>query len=127
MSTVLHHVSLGSNDMTKALAFYDATMATLGLKRVLDFSPHAVAYGDDHPVFWVQQPHDRGTASVGNGMHIGFAAGSKDQVAAFHAAALAHGGRDDGAPGPRPDYGHSYYGAFVRDPDGNKIEACLHA
>lgn len=127
MSMVLHHVSLGSNDMDRALAFYDATMATLGLKRVLDFAPHAVAYGEDHPVFWIQQPHDRGAASAGNGAHIGFAAASKEQVAAFHAAALAHGGRDDGPPGPRPDYGHDYYGAFVRDPDGNKIEACLHA
>ncbi len=127
MSTVLHHVSLGSNDMDRALAFYDATMGTLGLKRVLEFLPHAVAYGVDHPVFWIQKPHNEKTATHGNGAHIGFAAHSREQVSAFHAAALAHGGRDDGPPGPRPDYGHAYFGAFVRDPDGNKIEACLHA
>lgn len=125
--SVLHHVSLGSNDMEKALAFYDATLATLGLKRVLNFAPHAVGYGTDAPIFWIQMPYDRQTASVGNGVHIAFGAVNTDQIAAFHAAALAHGGRDDGPPGPRPDYGPDYYGAFVRDPDGNKIEACLHA
>ena len=124
MST-LHHVSLGTNDMEQALAFYDATLGTLGLKRVLDFAPHAVGYGVDHPEFWIGAPHDQKTASVGNGVHIGFVAKTKEQVAAFHAAALGHGGTDDGGPGPRPDYGPDYYGAFVRDPDGNKIEACL--
>lgn len=126
MSEVLHHVSLGTNDMAKALAFYDAVLGTLGLKRVMDFSPHAVAYGVDAPVFWVGGAHDRQKSSAGNGVHIGFAAASKDAVGAFHAAALKHGGTDDGPPGPRPDYGPNYYGAFVRDPDGNKIEACLH-
>ena len=125
MSMVVHHVSLGSNNMEKALTFYDATLATLGLKRILDFAPHAVGYGTDAPLFWIQMPYDRQTASVGNGVHIDFAASSQDQIAAFHAAALANGGRDDGGPGPRPDYGPHYYGAFVRDPDGNKIEACM--
>lgn len=125
MSMVLHHVSLGSNEMEKALAFYDATLGSLGLKRVMDFAPHAVAYGIDHPVFWIQQPHDRGKANVGNGVHICFAGKTRNEVDAFHAAALAHGGSDDGPPGVRPDYGPAYYGAFVRDPDGNKIEACL--
>ena len=125
MSMVVHHVSLGSNNMEKALTFYDATLATLGLKRILDFAPHAVGYGTDAPLFWIQMPYDRQTASVGNGVHIAFAASSQDQIAAFHAAALANGGRDDGGPGPRPDYGPHYYGAFVRDPDGNKIEACI--
>jgi catechol 2,3-dioxygenase-like lactoylglutathione lyase family enzyme len=124
--SIVHHVSLGSNDMEKAMAFYDATMGALGYKRVMDFAPHAVAYGTDHPEFWIQKPHDRHTASVGNGVHICFDAKSEAQIAAFFEAALANGGTDDGPPGPRPDYGHDYYGAFVRDPDGNKIEACLH-
>ena len=126
MSDVLHHVSLGTNNMEKALAFYDAVLGTLGLKRVMDFAPHAVAYGVDAPVFWIGGAHDGAKASVGNGVHLGFAASSKEAVAAFHEAALKHGGTDDGPPGPRPLYGPDYYGAFVRDPDGNKIEACLH-
>ena len=122
---IMHHVSLGSNDMARALAFYDAALGALGLKRVMDFAPHAVGYGTDHPEFWIQTPHDENRASIGNGVHIGFAADSESQVAAFYDAALKHGGTDDGAPGPRPDYGPHYYGAFVRDPDGNKLEACL--
>jgi hypothetical protein len=65
--------------------------------------------------------------SVGNGVHLGFVARSKDQVHRFHAAALAQGGSNNGEPGPRPDYGPDYYGAFVYDLDGNKIEATLHA
>ena len=121
----LHHVSLGSNDMPRALAFYDACLGALGMKRALDFAPHAVGYGSEHPEFWVQEPHDRSPASVGNGGHIGFRARNRAQVEAFYEAAIAHGGAGDGAPGPRPDYGPDYFGAFVRDPDGNKIEACV--
>ncbi|MBL9010994.1 MAG: VOC family protein [Alphaproteobacteria bacterium] len=123
--SIVHHVSLGSNEMEKALAFYDAALGALGYRRVMDFAPHAVGYGIDHPEFWIQVPYDRGRASVGNGVHIAFGAASKDQVAAFYEAALRAGGTDDGPPGPRPDYGPAYYGAFVRDLDGNKIEACI--
>ena len=122
---ILHHVSLGTNDIERALAFYDATLGALGLNRVVDFAPHAVGSGDARREFWVGAPHDQGTASAGNGIHVGFVAKTKDDVAAFYETALKHGGTDDGAPGPRPLYGPDYYGAFVRDPDGNKIEACL--
>jgi catechol 2,3-dioxygenase-like lactoylglutathione lyase family enzyme len=75
------------------------------------------------PKFFVQAPFDGVTASVGNGTHIGFIAADRASVDAFHAAALAAGATDDGAPGPRPAYGAAYYGCFVRDPDGRKIEA----
>ena len=85
----------------------------------------AVAFGKQFPEFWVQTPQDGGRASVGNGTHIGFVAPDKDAVHAFHAAALAAGGTDDGAPGPRPDYGEPYYGCFVRDLDGHKLEAAF--
>ncbi len=122
---IVHHVSLGSNDMEKALVLYDAALGALGYKRVMDFAPFAVGYGIDRPDFWIQAPYDRGRASVGNGVHVAFAAASKEQVAAFYEAAIKAGGTDDGPPGPRPDYGPAYYGAFVRDLDGNKIEACL--
>jgi catechol 2,3-dioxygenase-like lactoylglutathione lyase family enzyme len=110
-------------DVPKAVAFYDKVMAALGIKRVMEFMPYAVAYGAALPEFWVQLPHDQKPASVGNGAHFCFNATSESAVQAFHAAALKAGGSDDGAPGPRPDYAPNYYGAFVRDLDGNKIEA----
>jgi catechol 2,3-dioxygenase-like lactoylglutathione lyase family enzyme len=122
---MLHHVSVGSRDVAKAVAFYDKVLKPLGFKRVMEFMPYAVGYGDKHPEFWVQVPHDQKPASVGNGVHISFVGKTKAAVNAFHAAALAGGGKDEGAPGPRPDYGPTYYGAFCRDLDGNKIEAVL--
>ena len=80
-------------------------------------------YGREVPEFWVGAPHDGGKAVAGNGTHIGFSAASKEEVDAFHAKALELGGADDGKPGLRPEYLPNYYAAFVRDPDGNKIEA----
>lgn len=124
---MLHHVSVGARDVPKAVAFYDKVLAALGYKRVMEFLPHAVGYGTDHPNFWVQAPADGKAPSVGNGVHISFAASTKAAVNAFHAAALKAGGKDEGAPGPRPDYGPEYYGAFCRDLDGNKIEAVVVA
>src|SRR5262249_55824745 len=105
-------------------AFYDAVLKALGFKRVMEFLPYGIGYGEaKSPEFWVQLPHDGASASAGNGVHICFAAKTKRAVHAFHEAALTAGGRDEGAPGPRPDYSPSYYGGFARDLDGNKIEA----
>lgn len=123
---MLHHVSVGVMDVERAALFYDAVLGALGYKRVVEYLPHALAYGETTPVFWVGLPHDQKSASAGNGAHIGFSARNKDAVHKFHAAALKHGGADNGAPGPRPDYGSDYYGAFVIDIDGNKIEATVH-
>lgn len=123
---MLHHVSIGVADVERAAKFYDPVMAALGYKRVMEFLPYAIGYGDTHPAFWVQLPHDRNAASVGNGVHVGFSARSKDAVLKFHEEALKAGGSNNGEPGPRPDYGPDYYGAFVYDLDGNKIEATLH-
>jgi catechol 2,3-dioxygenase-like lactoylglutathione lyase family enzyme len=122
--SVLSHVSLGTNDFARAKAFYDAVLGTLQIGCVMDF-PGGAGYGRAFPEFWIQSPHDGGPASVGNGVHICFLATSMDEVNAFHAKALELGGRDDGAPGYRPEYSQNYYGAFVRDLDGNKIEAML--
>lgn len=119
--SILSHVSLGTDDLARAAAFYDAVLPVLGIRRVMEH-PGAVAYGRAFPEFWIQTPLDGG-ASVGNGTHIGFIAPDRAAVDAFHEAALAAGGRDAGAPGPRPHYGAPYYGCFVRDPDGHKIEA----
>jgi catechol 2,3-dioxygenase-like lactoylglutathione lyase family enzyme len=120
---MLHHVSVGVADVERAAQFYDAVLSKLGFKRVMEVLPYGIAYGIRMPQFWVQLPHDQGAPSGGNGTHIAFNASTKAAVNAFHAAALAAGGRDEGAPGPRPEYTAEYYGAFVRDLDGNKIEA----
>jgi catechol 2,3-dioxygenase-like lactoylglutathione lyase family enzyme len=122
---MLHHVSVGVTDFDRAAKFYDAVLATLGFKRVADFSPHAIGYGTDRPEFWIGQPHDQKPMSVGNGTHLGFIARSKAQVHKFHEVALREGGSNNGEPGPRPDYGPDYYGAFIFDLDGNKIEATV--
>jgi catechol 2,3-dioxygenase-like lactoylglutathione lyase family enzyme len=122
--SLLSHISVGTNDFERATAFYDAVMPTLGARRIEAF-PGAVAYGKAFPEFWVQTPLDGAPASIGNGTHFGFIAESRQAVDAFHAAALAAGGIDEGAPGPRPQYGAAYYGGYVRDPDGHKIEAAF--
>ena len=75
------------------------------------------------PEFWAAQPHDGKRALPGNGAHICFNAADPETVVAFHEAGLAAGGLDDGRPGPRPEYAPGYYAAFLRDPDGNKVEA----
>jgi catechol 2,3-dioxygenase-like lactoylglutathione lyase family enzyme len=120
---MLHHVSVGAADVERAALFYDAVLGALGYGRVMEFLPHALAYGETTPEFWVGQPHDQNAPSAGNGAHFSFIARSKIAVDDFHSTALAHGGKDNGAPGPRPDYGPDYYGAFVIDLDGNRIEA----
>lgn len=120
--SLISHLSLGTNRFEAARAFYDAVLATLGARRVLAH-PGAQAWGRLYPEFWLQTPIDGRPAGLGNGTHVGFVAESRAQVAAFHAAALAAGGVCDGPPGPRPHYGPQYYGCFVRDLDGHKIEA----
>src|SRR6478735_3027596 len=122
--SVLSHVSLGTNDYPTAKVFYDAVLATLQIRCVMDF-PGGAGYGRKFPEFWIQSPHDGGRASVGNGVHVSFLASSIDEVKAFHAKAIELGGKDDGASVYRPEYTENYYAAFVRDLDGNKIEAML--
>jgi catechol 2,3-dioxygenase-like lactoylglutathione lyase family enzyme len=124
---MLHHVSVGVRDVARAAQFYDSVLGALGYKRVMEFMPYGIGYGESTPVFWVQLPHDRNPASVGNGVHVGFIGRSKAVIEMFHRAALEAGGADEGAPGARPDYGPHYFGAFVRDLDGNKLEAVLVA
>jgi catechol 2,3-dioxygenase-like lactoylglutathione lyase family enzyme len=122
MPSILNHVSIGVNDFDPATAFYDKVLGSIGCKRVFEH-PGAVAYGKAFPEFWVQKPIDGQPASVGNGTHFAFFATSKDQVHAFYDAAIDAGASPDGPPGPRPEYDAPYYGCFVRDLDGHKIEA----
>ena len=119
---MLSHVSLGTNDAARAAAFYDPVLAVLGIRPgkrrgdSVDYSAAAIGFSLEGPV-------DGKPASVGNGVHVAFVAESRAAVDEFHRVALANGGSDAGAPGLRPEYDANYYGAFVRDPDGNKIEA----
>jgi|WetSurMetagenome_2_1015567.scaffolds.fasta_scaffold318068_2 catechol 2,3-dioxygenase-like lactoylglutathione lyase family enzyme len=122
---MLHHVSVGVRDVERAARFYDAVLGALGYRRVMEFLPYAVAYGETQPSFWVQLPQNQQAATAGNGVHISFIARTQDAVDEFHSAALAQGAKSDGEPGPRPDYSPDYYGAFVFDLDGNKLEATL--
>jgi catechol 2,3-dioxygenase-like lactoylglutathione lyase family enzyme len=120
------HVTVGTNDMARARAFYDAVLATLGTASFTQ-GKHHTGYGKTRgDQFWVLSPFDRQPATVGNGTHVAFLAPSRASVDAFHAAAMAHGAADEGAPGLRPHYHPSYYGAYIRDPDGNKIQAVCH-
>ena len=119
---MIHHVSVGTNDVERARAFYDPLMALLGYRSVRDY-PHSLDYGVTDVVFSVETPVNGERASSGNGVHICFEAADRDTVREFHRLALELGGTDEGAPGVRPNYDAHYYGAFVRDPDGNNIEA----
>lgn len=120
--SVISHVSIGTNDFDSLRAFYVAVLPSVGAKIIMEH-PGAVAFGRQFPEFWIGVPHDGKPASIGNGFHIGFIADNKEQVHAFYDAAIAAGATCDGPPGPRPLYGEPYYGCFVRDPEGHKIEA----
>jgi catechol 2,3-dioxygenase-like lactoylglutathione lyase family enzyme len=119
--SILPHVSIGTNDFDRAAVFYDKVMPALGCRRIEEH-PGAVAYGKEFPEFWVQVPVNGHPATIGNGIHISFVADSKDTVNAFHAAALEAGAVNEAEPGRKPHYGPAYYGCFVRDPDGHKVE-----
>ena len=121
------HVTVGTRDLERAGRYYDAVLAPLGLKRRIvlpDGGPAAlcwIAASAALPRFYVYSPFNGEPATVGNGSMVAFLAASANAVNKAHADGLAHGGSDDGAPGPRPRYGDGYYGAYLRDPDGNKV------
>lgn len=118
---MIHHVSVGTNDLPRSIAFYDAVLPELGLRRTLDDPGEGMHYGTGHTEFSTIRTD--APAVPGNGVHVAFDVEDRGMVDAFHAAGLAAGGTDNGAPGLRPEYDAHYYAAFVRDPDGNKIEA----
>lgn len=128
-SAIFDHVSVGVRDIDRAMAFYRPTLATLGLEVVMD-KKFAVAFGNGtgRQWLWISEPLDKGRAvNANNGAHIALIAESRASVRAFYETAMTNGGHDDGAPGLRPEYTPGYYGAFVLDPDGNKIEAVCRA
>lgn len=120
------HVTLGSNDFVRAKKFWDAVMEVLG-HPVLFELPTVLSYGTPAgEKLFILSPFDGAEAKPGNGVHAAFKVDSRAKVDAFHAAALANGGTDEGPPGLRPHYHPNYYGAYVRDPDGNKVQAVCH-
>lgn len=124
-TAIFDHISIGVADIARATAFYQPALAPLGLAPVMD-KGFAVAFGNGsgRQWLWISEPIDKTRpVDANNGAHIALLAENRAAVRAFYEAAMAHGGRDDGPPGPRPEYIPTYYGAFVLDPDGNKIEA----
>ena len=124
---LLHHISLGVSDLQAMAAFYDAILAPLGQVRVWD-GQGSVGYGlpgqGDKLLLNLRGDGDH---APGAGFHLAFSAASREAVRQFYAAALAHGGADNGAPGLREHYGPNYYAAFVIDPEGWRVEAVINA
>ena len=120
---MLDHVGLDVTDYERSKAFYEKALAPLGLKLLMEPVEGVGGFGNGQkPFFWIGQ-RGRGPQT---GVHVAFEAGDRETVDAFHAAALAAGGRDNGKPGLRPEYHATYYAAFVIDPDGHRIEAVTH-
>jgi catechol 2,3-dioxygenase-like lactoylglutathione lyase family enzyme len=115
---MIDHVGFEVSDLARSARFYDAILHPLGARRIVD-SEHAVAYGVNGPQFWIVV---RGRAPGPGYGHIALHASGKAAVDAAHAAGLANGGRDEGQPGQRPQYGRRYYAAYLRDPDGLRVE-----
>jgi catechol 2,3-dioxygenase-like lactoylglutathione lyase family enzyme len=126
---MIDHVSLGVRDLDRSRQFYDAVLRPLGLVRTVDFQQRGSDYGAMAGSLGVEFTItvEPGESLSSRGMHVCFRAADRPAVQAFHAAALRHGGRNDGDPGLRPQYHPDYFGAFVIDPDGHKVEAVCHA
>jgi catechol 2,3-dioxygenase-like lactoylglutathione lyase family enzyme len=119
---MIDHISVGVADLERAARFYEATLAPLGLSRLVT-RPATIGFGKNYPEFWINLRAGMTQVLPESGTHICLRAKSTSDVDAFHAAALATGGQSDGAPGLRPHERVRYYAAFVVDPDGNRIEA----
>lgn len=121
------HITVGTNDLAKSSAFYDALLFPLGLQRrqvTPDGGPPSACWvspSSTLPRFYVYMPFNRTAAFAGNGSMVAFLAPSTDAVDAAYAAGISAGGADEGGPGERVNYGVGYYGAYLRDPDGNKV------
>jgi catechol 2,3-dioxygenase-like lactoylglutathione lyase family enzyme len=117
---MLDHLAIGVRDLAASRAFYEAALAPLGFATVMEGDGSVGLGPPARPIFWLV---DREPTTA---IHIAFQAADRERVDAFHAAALAAGGDDNGRPGLRPQYHPHYYGAFIHDPDGNNAEAVCH-
>jgi catechol 2,3-dioxygenase-like lactoylglutathione lyase family enzyme len=119
---MIDHVSVAVRDLAAATRFYEAVLGALGLTK-LESRPATVGFGKAYPEFWINLRADMASVPPASGAHVCFRARTTELIDAFHAAALQAGGVSDGAPGLRPQHGDGYYAAFIRDSDGNRIEA----
>jgi len=118
---MIDHISIAVSDLARSADFYEIGLATIGLKRLVE-RPRTIGFGKKYPEFWLNARPGMTQAADGTGAHICLRAPNQDAVAAFYAAALAGGGRNDGEPGPRQGEMTVYFGTFILDFDGNKIE-----
>jgi catechol 2,3-dioxygenase-like lactoylglutathione lyase family enzyme len=127
---MIDHMTIPVSDISRSRHFYEAALGALGMSVQMEVTPQETGDGTTflgfgvpgEKIFWIVDRED-----VGGGVHVAFRADRRDQVDRFHARAVSAGGRDNGAPGPRPNYGPNYYAAFVYDPDGANIEAVCYA
>jgi catechol 2,3-dioxygenase-like lactoylglutathione lyase family enzyme len=119
---MIDHVSIAVRDLAGSARFYAEVLVTLGYAKLAD-RPATVGFGKKYPEFWLNQRRNMTPVDADTGMHVCLRASSVEAVQAFHAAAIKAGGTSDGAPGPRSGQIGGYYAAFIRDPEGNKIEA----
>jgi len=120
---MIDHISIAVRDLNKAETFYSAVLKTLGFAKMREWPDAAIGFGKKHPEFWINKRAGMPRIAEDSGVHICLRAPDTASVDAFHAAALQAGGSSDGEPGLRPHYNLRYYAAFVRDLDGNRIEA----
>ncbi len=120
---MIDHVSVAVRDIHAVEAFYGALLAPLGMTKLHEWPDAAVGFGKKYPEFWINARAAMDRVADDSGAHVCLRAPSAEAVDAFHAAALKAGGTSYGAPGLRPEYHQTYYAAFIRDPDGNRIEA----
>ncbi len=122
---MIGYVILGTNDLPRATAFYDALLAEMGSRRMMEFGERGYAWGVamDQPMLCIMTPFDGRPATVGNGVMVGIAVDSRDMVDRIHKKALELGGTDEGPPGLRGVGGEGFYAAYFRDLDGNKLDA----
>jgi catechol 2,3-dioxygenase-like lactoylglutathione lyase family enzyme len=120
---MIDHISIAVRDLKKGEPFYAALLAPLGMSKLREWPDAAIGFGKKYPEFWINERAAMDRIGQDSGVHICLRASDAAAVDAFHAAALSAGGTSDGAPGLRAKYHMNYYAAFVRDPDGNRIEA----
>jgi catechol 2,3-dioxygenase-like lactoylglutathione lyase family enzyme len=120
---MIDHVSIAVRDLRKAEPFYAAVLAPLGMRKLREWPNAAIGFGKTYPEFWINRREGMDRVGEDSGVHICLRATDIRAVEDFHAAAVRAGGSSDGAPGVRAQYHSGYYAAFVRDPDGNRIEA----